>query len=68
MSRVGEKLEFVENFCIPAIAEQREKGFSTVRHPVSGEILEVERNDKLGFVVVYTKSDGVVYRVNFKPR
>ena len=67
-SELHDKMKFIEDFCVPAIAEHQEKGVSTIKHPISGDTLKVDRNDEAGFVVVYTEADGILYRVNFKAK
>ncbi len=61
------KLRFVEQVCIPAIAEHSATGRVTRTHPVSGAPLVVTRNDEFGYIVVSTEPDGILYRVTFQP-
>ncbi|WP_227272680.1 hypothetical protein [Roseobacter weihaiensis] len=63
-----EEFRLVQELYIPAIIEHQKTGKVTQRHPKSGAILRVDRNDEVGYAVVSTDIDGILYRVKFKPK
>ena len=63
-----EELRLVQELYIPTIVEHQKTGQVTRKHPKSGAVLQVDRNDQVGYVVVSTDIDGILYRVNFKPK
>ncbi len=67
-SSLKAELRLIEELYIPAISEQKETGYVSLKHPETGEILSVHRNDAAGSVVVSTPMKGVLYRLKFKPK
>lgn len=62
------EIKLVEELYIPAIVEQKKTGRVSLKHPETGEVLTVDRNDAAGYLIVSTPIKGVLYRLKFSPK